>query len=180
MLILIFLFNLGGYRLWFYYVQQQSDTQFEASVDSEQYNRADLITLKIPISLPYQTNWKEFESADGEINYNGKIYKYVKRKVYNGELVLLCLPDKNKMRIEKTRQDFFENSNNLTKETSKKSDNSKAGSFKNTLSEYTEHSLYFEANSLNNISQTFIPHTIGNLLSTPHISPWQPPDVVLS
>ena len=175
--IVIFLFNVGGYRIWFYFQQQESDKKIEASLDKEEYNENELITIKVPLSLPYQSDTKDFERISGEINFNGKIYKYVKRKIENGEFVLLCLPDKNKMQIEKQKEDFFNNTNDLA-QNSKKSDNSKSISFKNTTSEYDQYSFAFKINFSANVQKTFGDHTAGNLLSTPHISPEQPPDVV--
>ena len=88
----LFLFNIIGYRLVFYFVQQENDITLETSLDKAEYNESELITIKVPISLPYQTNWKDFERVDGEINFEGKIYKYVKRKVEDGQLVLMCRP----------------------------------------------------------------------------------------
>ncbi len=116
----LFLFNAAGYRVWFYYAQQQADIQMIASLDQDEYNAADLITIKIPINLPYQSNWKEFERVDGEVNIEGKIYKYVKRKVQDGELVLLCLPDKNKTRLTTAKDEFFKYANNLVQHNSSK------------------------------------------------------------
>lgn len=178
MLILIFLFNLGGYRLWFYYEQQQSDKRLEASIDKNEYDKADLITIKVPLSLPYQTDWKEFERVEGEINLHGKIYKYVKRKVQKGELILLCIPDHNKMQLETAKDDFFKYANDLMQNnSSKKSDNSKAAAFKNLLSEYYQISIDFNKNSIQQTKQSFsLPYQVGNLVSSPHISPEQPPD----
>jgi hypothetical protein len=177
-LVIIFLFNLGGYRLWFYFEQQRSDKNLEALLDKEEYNEAELITIKVPLPLPYQSDSKDFERITGEINFNGKIYKYVKRKIENGEFVLLCLPDKNKMQIEKAKEDFFKNTNDLTQNNSKRSDNSKSISFKKASSEYDQYSLSFKINSLNNISQNFGLHKVESLLSSPHISPEQPPDFI--
>lgn len=178
-LIVIFLFNIGGYRLWFYFEQQRSDNQIEVLLDKEQYNEAELITIKMPLSLPYQGDTREFERISGEINFNGKIYKYVKRKIEKGELVLLCLPDKNKMQLEKAQEDFFKNTNDLAQSSqSKKSDNSKNISFKKTASEYDQNLFSFKINSLDDIPGNFGLYKVENLLSSPHISPEQPPDVV--
>ncbi len=176
-LILIFLFNLGGYRIWFYFEQQRSDKSIEAFIDKEEYNESDLITIKVPLSLPYQTDTKEFERISGEVNFNGKIYKYVKRRIENGEFVLMCLPDKNKMQIEKVKEDFFKNATDLAQNNNNKSGNSKSISFKNAFSEYEQFVLGFTLNSINNICQNFQLYKVQNLLSSPHISPEQPPDI---
>ena len=169
---------MGGYRLWYYFEQQRSDKNLEALLDKEQYNEAELITIKMPLSLPYQNDTKDFERVSGEVNFNGKIYKYVKRKIENGEFVLLCLPDKNKMQIENQKQDFFKNTNDIAQNnTSKKSDNSKSISFKNISSDYDQNSFCFKINSFNISCQNFDFYKVENLLSSPHVSPEQPPDV---
>ena len=75
------LLNLAGYKVLFHFLQQRADSQLQASLDKQQYNEQDLVTIKVPLSLPYQTNWKEFERVDGEIKLDGKIYKYVKNNL---------------------------------------------------------------------------------------------------
>lgn len=177
-LVIIFLFNIGGYRIWFYYQQFQLDKSLKASLDKDEYNETELITIKISLSLPYQTDRNEFERVDGEIKVDGKIYKYVKRKVHNGELILLCIPDHGKMQLETARNDFFKCTNDLVQNnSSKKSDNSKSISFKNSSSEYDEYSFSFKINLLKENSSDFGSFKVKNLLSLPRTSPEQPPDV---
>ncbi len=178
-LIIIFLFNLGGYRVWFYFEQQQSDNRIEASLDKEEYNEAELITIKVPLSLPYQSDSKDFERITGEVNFSGKIYKYVKRKIENGEFVLLCLPDKNKMQIEKQQDDFFKNTNDIA-QNSKRSDNSKSIALKKVSSEYYQQLFAFKINSATKVLKNFSLYEVGNLNSSPHTSPEQPPDIILA
>lgn len=168
---------MGGYRLWFYFEQQQSDKKVEALIDKEEYDDDQLLTLKVPLSLPYQTDWKEFERVDGEINLDGKIYKYVKRKVQNGELILLCIPDHNKMNLENAKNDYFKYASDLMENNaSKKSDNSKSLSFKNISGEYDEYLYSFKLNFNYTIHRHPDFYKVGMLLLSPHRSPEQPPD----
>lgn len=177
-LLLIFLFNVGGYRLWFYFEQQKSDKRIVAILDKEEYDDSELISIKIPLSLPYQTDWPEFERTDGEIEIEGIIYKYVKRKVENGELVLLCLPHHDKMQLNNARDDFFKYANDLAQNTSNKSPDNNGHNFKNPLSDYYLGSIGFLRYYLpvNDHNFKFF-YESGNLVSVPHISPEQPPDV---
>jgi regulatory protein YycI of two-component signal transduction system YycFG len=175
-LVIVFLFNLGGYRLWFYFEQNNSDESIEASIDKAEYDEDDLLTIKVPLSLPYQNDTKDFERIEGEINFNGKIYKYVKRKIEKGEFVLLCLPDKNKMKIEEAKEDFFKYSNDLGQTNSNKQEKSKAISIKKTSGEYDEYLFSISINSLNNTFQSFPLYNKENFPCSPHISPEQPPD----
>jgi len=176
---IIFLFNIGGYRLWYYFEQQQADRFLEAILDKAAYNEAELITIKVPLSLPYQNDNKDFERVTGEINCNGIIYKYVKRKIENGELILLCLPDKNKMQLETAKQDFFKNTNDLS-QNSKRPDNSKSISFKNLSWEFEQSHCSININSLQNLSNNFSCFRVKNLLYIPQLSHEQPPDFTCS
>lgn len=93
MLFSVHLFNLAGYRLLFSYLQEQNDSQTLHHIEAGNYADKDLVLVKIPIMLPYTTNWKEYERYDGEIEWGGVHYNYVKRKILNDTLFLLCLPD---------------------------------------------------------------------------------------
>jgi len=178
--IALFLFNLFGYRLVVQYMQQKVSNQLEASLDKNLYSDAQLIELKVPMNLPYQTNWSAYQRYDGEIEVDGIMYKYVKRKVANDTLYLMCIPNTKKMSLETAKNDFFKLSNDLMQNNnSKKSDNSKAISFKNLQGEYDEYS--FELNTqfaFENIHNFRLLTGPVNLLSSPHISPEQPPDTL--
>ena len=87
-LLLLLLFNFVGYRLLFSVLQQKADKNIVAKIDKQDYNDADLITLTVPLSMPYLTDSKDFERKDGEITLNGKVYHYVKQKISQGNLVL--------------------------------------------------------------------------------------------
>ena len=177
-LICILLFNLIGYRFVADYMQQKSDTQLEARLDQNHYNEAELVELKIPIHLEYQINSPTFERIDGEVKLDGILYKYVKRKVTNDTLVLLCLPNHKKMDLQKAKDEFFKNTNDIAQgNNSKKSDNSKSISFKKLTSEYEEQSLSFNAQQINS-HHDFGIFSLINLSKSPHISPEQPPEPI--
>ena len=179
LLIAIFLFNLFGYRLLFNYAQQQSDIRLEASLDKDEFDEAELVSIKVPLSLPYLNNQQNFERVDGEITVKGKIYKYVKRKIVDGNLILLCLPDNNKMRIESAKEEFFKYANDLVQNNhSKKSKDSK-GAFKNLTGEYDNSPVQFTPPySVPNIIIYRVSDRLNYLPSSPHSSPEQPPELV--
>lgn len=176
-LLTLFLFNIIGYRITFFYAQQHSDIQLEAALDKELYNESELIAIKVPLSLPYLTDQTKFERVDGETSFNGTIYKYVKRKISEGNLILLCLPDYNKMRLKKEQHDFFKDANNLAQNSgSKKQENSK-GNFKNVLSDYEQ----LQGKYLAALFEEHLSHKSSNpdarLIAAPHASPEQPPEL---
>ncbi len=128
--------------------------------------------------MPYQTNWSSYERVDGEINYQGKIYRYVKRRVYNSELILLCLPYAEKMKLQTARDDFFKFANDLQQNaSSKKSNNSNTNTFKNVLNEFDhQHSSSFAYSFFPRKEAYDIPQNVNRLISGLHASPDQPPE----
>lgn len=178
LLIALFIFNLFGYRILFYFAQLQSDINIEKALDKSQYNDEDLVTIKIPMLIPYQIERKDFERFDGEINLNGKIYKYVKRKVCDGNLVLLCLPDKNKMHLEAAKNDLFKNSNDLQNTGSKKSGNSKSLSGKNLSTDYNQITSEYKIAFYNVLNDFGLSNNVFPLSSALHNSPEQPPEQI--
>ena len=131
-------------------MQQKLNDQLEARLDSNSYDESQLVTLKIPIHLPYQTSWSAYQRYNGEIEINGILYKYVKRKVAYDTLFLMCITNTKKMHLETAKDDFFKISNDLMQNNnSKKSDNSKSA-FKNLQGEYDRYSFI-----LNTISPVY-------------------------
>ena len=107
LLLVILLFNWIGYRLFADFLQHRADVRLEAKLDKNDYSEDQLIEIKVPLNLPYQLNWSQFERFDGEIDVDGIHYKYIKRKIYNDSLVLLCLPNQTKQNIEKAKDEYF-------------------------------------------------------------------------
>ena len=83
-----------------------ASTRLESKLDDGRFNDADLVALKIPLNLPYNNNWAEFERVNGEITIGNITYKYVKQKVFNDTLILLCIPHDSKTIIEQNTADY--------------------------------------------------------------------------
>lgn len=176
-LLALFLFNLAGYRLLFDYVQQLSDARLEAALDKDQYDENDLVTIKVPLSLPYQTSWKEVERTDGEVNLDGKIYKYVKRMYYEGEMIYWCLPNTEKMQLQTARDEFFKYANDLMQNSSKKTDHSNNNFSKHTLSDYDDYRICYQTLFFHSSSGYERPLDVSSLLKGVSTTPAQPPEV---
>lgn len=71
-------------------------------------SESDLVSIKIPAQLPpYAIESDGYEWTDGEIDYGGVTYKYVKRKIFRDSIEFLCLPHHDKMKVENAREEFF-------------------------------------------------------------------------
>jgi hypothetical protein len=148
----------------------------ETLLDQNQYEDSRLTELKIPVHMPYQTSWATFERYDGEVEMNGIIYKYVKRKLCNDTLYLLCIPNTAKMNLETARGDFFKNTNDLQNNNSKQG-NSKSNGLKNMLTDYDGHAFVYTMNACTGFSYNIhFSYQENKLFSSPHISPEQPPE----
>lgn len=115
-----FMFNMIGYKLLFYYQITEADSRIQARIESLDESKVNLFSVKIPIRLPYHTDWKDFESVEGEMTYNNKTYRYVKRKVLRDTLILLCIEHHEKSLIERNRIDFAKKVNEVLPDGSKK------------------------------------------------------------
>ena len=94
----IFSFNLFGYRLVASFLEKQENIKMELALDENNYEDHQLISIKQPTNLPYYQNSKTFQRIDGEIEIEGVYYKYVKCRIYNDSLEMLCIPT-NKWKI---------------------------------------------------------------------------------
>lgn len=97
-----------------------ADSRMQAKIEAMQDSDKSLFTVKIPIRLPYHTDWKDYESVEGEITYNNTTYKYVKRKVLRDTLILLCVNYQEKSLIRKNYNDYFKKVYDLATDSPKK------------------------------------------------------------
>ncbi len=179
LLLLMLLFNWIGYSFVSDYLQYNSNVNLEKQLDANLYNEDDLIELKLAINLPYQNNWADYERYDGEVEFEGIIYKYVKRKVFNDTLYLKCLPNTNKMSLNAAKNDYFKMTGDLAQ-----NDHSKKSSPKNSITKSI--SADFEDNIFNtslvrptnNLSLLLYSQPVESTVSKSQISPEQPPDTL--
>lgn len=121
MLLLIVVFNFYGYRLIVDYLQQNNHSKIEARIDQQEYDDAQLISIKTILNLPYYNSSPEFERAYGSIHINGVDYEYVKRRVYRDTLELLCLPNHQKTKLNAVSNEITKAANDGSSSPVKKS-----------------------------------------------------------
>ena len=151
----------------------QQQTGLLTSLDNEAYAEEDLITIKTPISLPYYSNSETFERVDGTIEIEGTEYQYVKRRIFNDSLELLCLPNLAKQQLQAVKHNFFKQTTDGA--TDSKNGTSKA--FKNILLEYCNGITAFNFAPFH---KTVLPQTYLPPFHLPAINPLlqdQPPEL---
>lgn len=173
--LVLFAFNWFGYRLMYDFMQKQANKQLEVALDENHYDESQLIELKVPVNLPYQTSWTSYQRYDGEIEMNGVKYKYVKRKLSNDTLYLKCIPNKKEMALQNAKNDFFKISNDLTQNKNPKKTDNATSVFK-YLTVFDGSCFGAQITSLLIANQQWLPLEAEDLQSAIQLSPEEPPD----
>jgi hypothetical protein len=53
------------------------------------------ITVKVPVSLPYQTNWTAPQSVQGKLQIGNEFYELVEQIMLNDTVYITCKPDRD-------------------------------------------------------------------------------------
>jgi hypothetical protein len=173
----ILLFNWLGYRLVLNWMEQRADARMEAQLDRHDYDESQLIEIRIPLNMPYLTTQADFERCDGQVEVNGQHYNYVKRKIDNGQLVLKCIPNQERQRLQSARDTFFKLVNDLQDHPAKKSSDGNTSLVKNFTGDYENQQANIQLSSLLITSQTaynlFRAPLLAHLMKA---TPEQPPE----
>lgn len=148
----VFGFNLAGYQLVIGYLQQQQDTRLVAQLDQMEYSHEQLISIKTPLTLPYYSNSEAYERVDGTIEMEGIEYRYVKRRVFNDSLELLCIPNWGKEQLQSAKLEFFKLSNDWT---SSQGGKKSTATWKQVLPEFCEEISFYSCTPVAAIRQSF-------------------------
>ncbi len=95
-----------GYHFVSAFFAKKSVADLQLVVDQSKYNEQDLISLKVPTRMPYMIESPQFESAEGVVKLNGVYYQYVKKRVYQGYLEILCLPNMERTTVQNKNADI--------------------------------------------------------------------------
>lgn len=136
LLMFVFVFNLFGYKLWVYFAAQNASRQLAVAVENNRYSDDELIVIKKQVSLLYCNNSASYTNADGEVEMDGVIYRYVKYRIYNNMLEMLCLPNKEKTNIKKAKDDYFSVTAGLQKNSTGKNKPADNNSNKKSFSDF--------------------------------------------
>ncbi|HET7898375.1 MAG TPA: hypothetical protein VFL47_11905 [Flavisolibacter sp.] len=103
---LVLVFNFYGYRMVLAYIEKSGTALIEKKLDHNAYSNDELLSIKTKLNLPYYTSSSRFERAYGTVNIKGVVYTYVKQRVYNDTLELLCLPDAAKTKLQTVKNEL--------------------------------------------------------------------------
>lgn len=136
----------------FSYLEKKAGKELTASIETKSFDENNLVEIKTELNMPYVSD-KEYETAYGETVIKGVHYHYVKRKIENNVLYLMCLPNEEKIALAETKS----NVEKSTTETG--NNNSKQKSpvqiiKKLSQTEYIQNSFSYDVVDLVNIATT--------------------------
>jgi len=157
LLLCLLLFNWYGYRFVTNYLQHKADRQLESRIDLNDYNESQLVEIKVALDMPYQNNQSDFERHYGEIEINGKMYTYVKRKIEDGYLILKCIPNTAKQNLKNADNDMFNANNGLDQDHNGSKNSSPLNSItKSIFSDYDDYSFKYNLNDFSASQKQFL------------------------
>jgi hypothetical protein len=57
--------------------------------------KEEYITVKVPVSLPYQTNWTAPQPVQGKLQVGNEFYEMVEQIMLNDTIYITCKPDRD-------------------------------------------------------------------------------------
>jgi hypothetical protein len=93
MLFSVLLYQAGGFALQ--YLSEGNSVAIDPETE-------ETVVVKIPINLPYQTDWVSSEEVEGSVRQGDEFYEMKERKVENDTLVTVMVKDRN------ARENFFD------------------------------------------------------------------------
>jgi hypothetical protein len=92
LLLALLVYNMMGYSLA-YLLEERNDVRDTNYIEHHPFSKD--IVIKLPVNIPYQTNWAQPEPVDGKIEHNGEFYQMVSRQLINDTMYVHCEYDQN-------------------------------------------------------------------------------------
>lgn len=105
-LVAVLLMNTMGYYAVFLGLQHRNNLTMTQLLDANQYDESQLITLEIPMNVPYLNDDEDFERVNGVFEYDGQSFRMVKQKYAKDVLTLVLIKDTENERIMNAMSDY--------------------------------------------------------------------------
>jgi len=98
-MLLVILFNLGGFEIFFQYMINRSDTKIIDRINHNRYRNSELMEVKIPVNLPTLQDWPEYEELSGQVQFKNNKYNYAEIRMTRDTLFLLVIPNHDRTKL---------------------------------------------------------------------------------
>lgn len=105
-MLVLFLMNMLGLYGVFLGVQFKYGQEVAQNLDNDNYPGADEMTFKVPLTLPYYADSREYERVRGEFEVKGEVYQLVKQKLLRDTLYIVCVKDHGSKKIKQALTDY--------------------------------------------------------------------------
>ena len=97
----------------FWALRIQANQEISIRIEANQFKDDEVISLKIPMTLPYLMGDGSYRSVTGEVEHHGEFYKLIKQKQDGDTLVIVCVKNQVKKHLVKKMIDYSNLSNDF-------------------------------------------------------------------
>jgi len=105
-LLVVFLLNVLGYYGVLTGLKLKHIQNLLAQFDEDDYARDHEVIIKVPLTVPYVTDSKDYTRVNGEFEHQGEIYRIVKQKLQSDTLYVVCIKDFTSKALKQTLTDY--------------------------------------------------------------------------
>lgn len=174
----VLLFNVFGYRMIFSYLEKKASKELTANIETNSFEENNLVEIKMDLNMPYVAD-KEYENTYGETVIKGVYYQYVKRKIENNVLYLMCLPNEEKIVLAETKSNIEKN-NTETGNSNSKHKSPVQKILKSIQTEYVQNHYAYKLETTLIITISTLLNNRSNKLNSlfSPLTPEQPPECI--
>lgn len=89
----LMIINTFGYYASVLVVQSSMQGYVRNKIAASAVELSGNLIIKLPLTLPYPIHSEEYLPASGKIEYNGKPYQMIKKRLYQDTLYVVCMTD---------------------------------------------------------------------------------------
>jgi hypothetical protein len=105
-LLALFLLNVLGYYGVFLGLQVNNTRAMQARFDTDSYDQFHEVTVKVPLTVAYLNDSRDYVRVDGEFEHEGEVYRMVKQRYQSDTLYIVCVKDKASKKINQALTDY--------------------------------------------------------------------------
>ena len=113
LLLSVFLFNVVGYYPVFWGLKYRARMEMNQRLDDENYNAEETVTIKIPLTVPYNTFGQDYERMTGSFEHHGEFFNLIKQKLEKDTLYIVCIKDRKEKQLHAAMTDFIKLSTDI-------------------------------------------------------------------
>jgi hypothetical protein len=95
-----------GYYLVFVGMEYRHDVRMSRSLDEDVYDPSRVVTLKIPLAVPYMYDNADFVRVAGKFQHKGETYRLIKQRYQQDTLTVICMKDQYARQIKDAMADY--------------------------------------------------------------------------